>query len=201
MNTAWTQRCDPSTNREFRFHAKRVFEGVQSYWLHVLWQGTYHGDSDLQLERINVYFNEASGGESVWLLHLLQRQDSGVIFDGSFSTDSSCPLQVVMYPEPCWWIWCVTQRVSSLYIAIPPHSLRLDSSLSYHKKVYWFTVTTVWTGFRKYSHIIPNVSHGFTQEPGTMDSVRSGPYGQIFRPDNFVFGQVPFLSRSSLKWI
>lgn len=26
-------------------------------------------------------------------------------------------------------------------------------------------------------------------EPGTMDSVRSGHYGQIFRPDNFVFGQ------------
>uniref|UniRef100_A0A1B6CT75 Tubulin beta chain n=1 Tax=Clastoptera arizonana TaxID=38151 RepID=A0A1B6CT75_9HEMI len=25
-------------------------------------------------------------------------------------------------------------------------------------------------------------------EPGTLDSVRSGPYGQIFRPDNFVFG-------------
>ena len=26
-------------------------------------------------------------------------------------------------------------------------------------------------------------------EPGTTDSVRSGPFGQIFRPDNFVFGQ------------
>ena len=26
-------------------------------------------------------------------------------------------------------------------------------------------------------------------EPGTMDSVRAGPYGAIFRPDNFVFGQ------------
>ncbi|KAJ8449763.1 hypothetical protein Cgig2_001419 [Carnegiea gigantea] len=26
-------------------------------------------------------------------------------------------------------------------------------------------------------------------EPGTMDAVRTGPYGQIFRPDNFVFGQ------------
>ena len=25
-------------------------------------------------------------------------------------------------------------------------------------------------------------------EPGTMDSVHSGPFGQIFRPDNFVFG-------------
>merc|ERR1712083_1217911 len=26
-------------------------------------------------------------------------------------------------------------------------------------------------------------------EPGTMDSVRAGQFGQIFRPDNFVFGQ------------
>ncbi|KAL5776302.1 hypothetical protein ACOSP7_009228 [Xanthoceras sorbifolium] len=25
-------------------------------------------------------------------------------------------------------------------------------------------------------------------EPGTMDSIRSDPYGQIFWPDNFVFG-------------
>ena len=27
--------------------------------------GTYQGDSDLQLERINVYYNEASGGTSI----------------------------------------------------------------------------------------------------------------------------------------
>ena len=27
--------------------------------------GTYCGDSDLQLERINVYYNEASGGTSI----------------------------------------------------------------------------------------------------------------------------------------
>ena len=26
-------------------------------------------------------------------------------------------------------------------------------------------------------------------EPGTMDSVRSGPFGQLFKPDNFVFGK------------
>ncbi|KAK4713501.1 hypothetical protein R3W88_019408 [Solanum pinnatisectum] len=26
-------------------------------------------------------------------------------------------------------------------------------------------------------------------EPRTMDNIRSGPYGQIFHPDNFVFGQ------------
>ena len=61
--------------------------------------GTYHGDSDLQLERINVYFNEATGGKYV------------------------------------------------------PRAVLVDL------------------------------------EPGTMDSVRSGPFGQIFRPDNFVFGQ------------
>lgn len=26
-------------------------------------------------------------------------------------------------------------------------------------------------------------------EPGTMEAVRSGTYGRLFRPDNFVFGQ------------
>ena len=26
-------------------------------------------------------------------------------------------------------------------------------------------------------------------EPGTMDSVRAGPFGQLFRPDNFIYGQ------------
>lgn len=27
-------------------------------------------------------------------------------------------------------------------------------------------------------------------EPGTMDSVRLGPFGQLFKPDNFVFGKI-----------
>uniref|UniRef100_A0A8B9RGH8 Tubulin/FtsZ GTPase domain-containing protein n=1 Tax=Astyanax mexicanus TaxID=7994 RepID=A0A8B9RGH8_ASTMX len=62
--------------------------------------GSYHGDSDLQLDRINVYYNEASGGKYV------------------------------------------------------PRAVLVDL------------------------------------EPGTMDSVRSGPFGQIFRPDNFVFGNL-----------
>ncbi|XP_025239741.1 tubulin beta-2B chain isoform X5 [Phocoena phocoena] len=59
--------------------------------------GSYHGDSDLQLERINVYYNEATGNKYV------------------------------------------------------PRAILVDL------------------------------------EPGTMDSVRSGPFGQIFRPDNFGF--------------
>ncbi|KAG5505849.1 hypothetical protein JKF63_05197 [Porcisia hertigi] len=61
--------------------------------------GTYQGDSDLQLERINVYFDESTGGRYV------------------------------------------------------PRAVLMDL------------------------------------EPGTMDSVRAGPYGQLFRPDNFIFGQ------------
>ncbi|PPD81009.1 hypothetical protein GOBAR_DD22058 [Gossypium barbadense] len=61
--------------------------------------GKYIGNSELQLERINVYYNEASGGRYV------------------------------------------------------PRAVLMDL------------------------------------EPGTMDSIRTGPYGQIFRPDNFVFGQ------------
>jgi tubulin beta len=62
-------------------------------------QGLYKGESDLQLERINVYYNEATGGRYV------------------------------------------------------PRAVLVDL------------------------------------EPGTMDSVRAGPFGGIFRPDNFVFGQ------------
>ena len=61
--------------------------------------GCYCGDSVLQLERINVYYNEATGGKYV------------------------------------------------------PRAVLVDL------------------------------------EPGTMDSVRGGPYGQLFRPDNFIFGQ------------
>ena len=36
-------------------------------------------------------------------------------------------------------------------------------------------------------------------EPGTMDSVRSGPFGQIFRPDNFIFGQARPGTRSGAE--
>uniref|UniRef100_A0A2K6MH64 Tubulin/FtsZ 2-layer sandwich domain-containing protein n=1 Tax=Rhinopithecus bieti TaxID=61621 RepID=A0A2K6MH64_RHIBE len=61
--------------------------------------GTYYGDSDLQLERINVYYNKARGGNYV------------------------------------------------------PRAVLVDL------------------------------------EPSTMDSVLSSPFGQIFQPDNFMFGQ------------
>ncbi|RMX50606.1 hypothetical protein pdam_00009644 [Pocillopora damicornis] len=59
--------------------------------------GAYNGDSDSQLERVNVYYNEATGGKYV------------------------------------------------------PRAVLVDL------------------------------------EPGTMDSVKAGAFGQLFRPDNFVF--------------
>ena len=55
--------------------------------------------------------------------------------------------------------------------------------------------------------LIPSISPGgkyvprailVDLEPGTMDSVRSGPFGQIFRPDNFVFGMFRRNATSSL---
>ncbi|KAG0286717.1 Tubulin beta-4B chain [Linnemannia gamsii] len=61
--------------------------------------GVYKGDSDLQLERINVYYNEANGGKYV------------------------------------------------------PRAVLVDL------------------------------------EPGTIDAVRTGPFGELFRPDNYIFGQ------------
>lgn len=61
--------------------------------------GNYHGCSDLQLERINVYFHEASGGNFV------------------------------------------------------PRAILVDL------------------------------------EPGTLDNIRAGCYGRLFRPDNMIFGQ------------
>ncbi|XP_012520742.1 PREDICTED: tubulin beta chain-like isoform X6 [Propithecus coquereli] len=69
--------------------------------------GTYHGDSDLRLDQISVYYNEATGGKYV------------------------------------------------------PHAILVDL------------------------------------EPGTTDSVRSGPFGQIFRQDNFGFQLTHSLGRGT----
>jgi hypothetical protein len=92
--------------------------------------GTYHGDSDLQLERINVYYNEATGPSK---FSLKKRHE--VFFD--FSPGGK-------------------------YV---PRAVLVDL------------------------------------EPGTMDSVRSGPFGQLFRPDNFIFGNsgqaTPFFQPSA----
>ncbi len=66
--------------------------------------GSYHGDSDLQLERINVYYNEVGS----------------------------------------------TASTAARYV---PRAVLVDL------------------------------------EPGTMQSVRAGTFGQLFRPDNYVFGK------------
>lgn len=96
--------------------------------------GTYHGDSDLQLERINVYYNEATGGKYV------PRAVCVDLEPGKFIQDR----RNIMYENN-------TVAIISL-------------------RIYFFHFMTFpWKG--------------------TMDSVRSGPFGQIFRPDNFVFGQ------------
>ena len=97
--------------------------------------GTYHGDSDLQLERINVYYNEATG----YLLF-------GYFF---------------LRKKPFF------ERAGCLTV----HSIVVVFFLHISGGKYVPRAVLV------------------DLEPGTMDSVRSGPFGQIFRPDNFVFGK------------
>ena len=36
-------------------------------------------------------------------------------------------------------------------------------------------------------HFVPRAIL-FDLEPGTMDSIKSGPYSHLFKPENFVFG-------------
>lgn len=49
------------TFRSFQFYVSLQFWEVISDEHGIDPTGTYHGDSDLQLERINVYYNEATG--------------------------------------------------------------------------------------------------------------------------------------------
>ena len=41
---------------------------------------TYHGDSDLQLERINVYYNETTGGRYVPRAVLMDLEPERIVF-------------------------------------------------------------------------------------------------------------------------
>ena len=54
--------------------------------------GSYKGETDLQLERINVYYNEATGGES------------SVTFP-RLSYDRPSMKQASTCPEPSWSTW------------------------------------------------------------------------------------------------
>ena len=84
--------------------------------------------------------------------------------------DAMCRVQ-------CWWIW--NQALGCLQI-VRTLIIPLKYVLSGHsKKLSRFELC------KRYD--LPTISNIFV--PGTMDSVRAGPFGQLFRPDNFVFGQ------------
>ena len=52
--------------------------------------GTYHGDSDLQLERINVYYNEATGGRFVpRAILMISNQERWTLSELDHSVNSS----------------------------------------------------------------------------------------------------------------
>ncbi|TQS31500.1 hypothetical protein Golomagni_08216, partial [Golovinomyces magnicellulatus] len=86
--------------------------------------GVYNGTSELQLDRMSVYFNEVSIHVYPQGLHIYKR---GSLANGGHGDASG-----------------------NKYV---PRAVLVDL------------------------------------EPGTMEAVRAGPFGQLFRPDNFVFGQ------------
>jgi len=70
--------------------------------------GTYHGDSDLQLERINVYFNEATGGRYVPRAVLMDLEPGTRILTLSPLLHQSSHARVGAHPgrtmrEPDWF--------------------------------------------------------------------------------------------------
>jgi hypothetical protein len=71
--------------------------------------GTYHGDSDLQLERINVYYNEATGGRYVPRAILMDLEP------GTMDSVRAGPFGQLFR---LWANWLFTIRVSYLL----PHS-------------------------------------------------------------------------------
>lgn len=62
--------------------------------------GTYHGDSDLQLDRISVYYNEATGEQRPSSGRVLSQRGSAQVINHPqwFQVAS-------MYPAPSWWTW------------------------------------------------------------------------------------------------
>ncbi len=112
--------------------------------------GSYQGDSDLQLERIDVYYNEAVGG--------------------------ACAHQTLASPGlalPCRVCVCLSRPRTDGILTRTPNPI--DSTGRYVPRCVLVDL-----------------------EPGTMDSVRSGPFGGLFRPGAYhrpptvVDGCVPY---------
>ncbi|KAF7707414.1 hypothetical protein HF521_018632 [Silurus meridionalis] len=219
--------------------------------------GSYHGDSDLQLERINVYYNEATGGKYVPRAVLVDLEpgtmDSLLALEISVSTQIHKAEHIERKRHTVMPIITSLQGITEQSLQELHHQAHHDFNLhascssssskgESRRRLRSVASNSVFgkTTMREILHlqagqcgnqigakfwevicdehgIDPTGSyHGDSDlqlgridvyfneatggkyvpravlvdlEPGTMDSVRSGPYGQIFRPDNFVFGK------------
>lgn len=84
--------------------------------------GNYVGDSHVQLERVNVYFNEAHGKRTLkeLTLNVLSQQHFYIILLLFLQVGS-------MYPEACWWTWSLAPWTASEEVA---SALCLDQIIS-----------------------------------------------------------------------
>lgn len=103
--------------------------------------GSYVGESSLQLDRVNVYYNEASCENAHTQTRTHMHTHSAKQAPGDAHTQCVVLTLICVCPSLC---------AAHKYV---PRAVLVDL------------------------------------EPGTMDSVRSGAFGQLFRPDNFIFGE------------
>lgn len=144
-----------------------------------------------------MYYNEAAGkGLDVWISDLLsilwQRKwpRSMQTRKCLLHTHSQCPGKNKMYavvPEDLC-MFGVHRHTLCLHFLFPP----LSQSWGFCNESCCYIYLLAKPGCK--SSLVPTGNKYVPRailvdlEPGTMDSVRSGPFGQIFRPDNFVFG-------------
>lgn len=157
--------------------------------------GSYHGDSDLQLERINVYYNEAAGEylRSPCPPFCGRGNDKEVLLACSLNRPTAGKIHFIVSQDPC--LWAVTKHAQSLHL--PPFisiTAVFCREFCHDGHIEPGSCSLCLARRMSESALVPTGNKYVPRailvdlEPGTMDSVRSGPFGQIFRPDNFVFG-------------
>ena len=116
--------------------------------------GTYHGDSDLQLERLNVYCSEATGGRYV---------PRAILMDLDLEPWSSGALRAVPSSSTLCWMWLGRRPV------VP---LSLDNETLYY--ICFRTLKLTTPTYEDLNHLVFDSMSGVTTSirfPGQINSI------------------------------
>ncbi|CAK9796369.1 Tubulin beta-8 chain [Anthophora quadrimaculata] len=161
--------------------------------------GIYHGDSNLQLERVNVYYNEASGEKYVPRAILVDLEP------GTMDSVRSGPFGNIFRPDN--FVFGQSGAGNNWAKGHYTEGAELvDSVLD----VFWELISDehglnadgIFTGEselqlqRMNVYFVEGPGQRFVPrailvdlDPGSLDDVLSGPFGRLFKPENFVAGR------------